>query len=75
MNVKITSYNSSMCSLVFPNVKKNWDAQICAGIILNFFFFYWFKFILFKFENKGEYSGSKDTCQGKIKKDNFHENV
>ncbi len=30
-NVKITVYNSSMCSQVYPEVNKNWNTQICAG--------------------------------------------
>lgn len=30
-NVKLTTYNSSMCSRVAYGVPKNWNAQMCAG--------------------------------------------
>ena len=44
-NVKITVYNSSFCSRVSPNAKKDWNTQICAGLNIN----YYFSFMNFKY--------------------------
>lgn len=30
-NVKLTVYDSSQCSNVFPTLTKNWNSQICSG--------------------------------------------
>jgi hypothetical protein len=32
-NAKITVYNSSACDEVEPNSEKNWNTQICAGVL------------------------------------------
>ena len=30
-NVKLTTYNSSMCSSIYPSMTKNFQSQLCAG--------------------------------------------